>query len=61
MNRQNLIAFTVSLIALGTIASVISDTIRAGWVPGYGVAVGLSLLALVLLVGSRITDRSGKV
>ena len=60
MNSQKLIAFTVSLIVLGTIASVVADTIRSGWVPGYGMAIGFSLIAIVLLFGWRTTDRFGK-
>jgi len=61
MKPQNLIGFAVALIALATIVSVISDTIQTGWVSGYGIAVGLSLLALVLLAGGRLTDTRGKV
>ena len=56
MNPRNLISFTVALIALATIASVISDTIQTGWVSGYGIAVGFSLLSLILLGGWWVTD-----
>lgn len=60
MNSQRLTAFTVSLIALGTIVSVVTDIIRAGWFPGYSVAIGLSLFTVVILVAWRITDKYSK-